>query len=444
MKSVRQGKIKKSLRYSFWDGIFASVQFGIVEQFAVPLALFLGGNSATIGILNFVRNAFVSIIQVESADITAFFKSRKKLILISVFLGALFWLPAYFLPFVFPGHKVLLFIVFFALASSFNMLPTPAWASLMTEYIPYNKRGTYFGWRGMVMGLVYTGAVLLAGLLLHLFRPISLFWGFGILIVIAAASRFVSFYFLTKMYEPKWRVATTDYFSLFGFLGKIKSSNFARFVVFSSFFVLGVALVSPFFALYLLQDLHYSYFSFTLLIGASVITTYVTQRHWGVLADQYGNMALIRVTSLLIAIVPFLWLVSRDFAYLFVVQLAAGFVWAGFNLASTNFIYDVAVSNKRERCIAYYNFLSGLGLAFGSLLGGFLYRALPQLFGFQFYWLLIISGSLRLCFALVIREYTHEVRNVQPIRARLLLFDLSGLRAVGLLSRELLFKRKVK
>ncbi|MFH1361512.1 MAG: MFS transporter, partial [bacterium] len=435
-------KVKQSLRASFWDGFFASIQFGIVEQFAVPLALFLGANSAAIGILNFVRNAFVSIIQVESADLTNWLRSRKKLILISVFLAAFLWLPTYFLPFLFPNYKVAVFIVFFALASAFNMLPTPAWASLMAEYIPHNKRGTYFGWRSSVMGIVYTGAVLLAGLVLYFARPIGLFWGFAFLILVASLSRFISFYFLTKMYEPKWRVASTDYFSLYSFLIRIKQSNFARFVVLASLFVLAVALVSPFFALYLLQDLRYDYLSFTLVIGAAVVTTFVTQRYWGGLADTYGNMKLIRLTVFLISLLPFLWLFSRSFAYLFVVQLFGGFVWAGFNLSSTNFIYDAAVSNKRERCIAYYNFLSGLGLAFGALLGGFLYRNLPLLAGYQFYSLLIISGLLRFVFALAIFSFTKEVRAVQDIRVRTLLFGLSGLRAVGLLSRELIYRRK--
>jgi riboflavin transporter FmnP len=90
-----------SLRYSFWDGVFASIQAGIVDQFITPLALFLGANGIWIGVLNFVRNSFVSIMQVHSAAITRRAGSRKKFILLSVLAAALLWLPTYLLPFLF-------------------------------------------------------------------------------------------------------------------------------------------------------------------------------------------------------------------------------------------------------------------------------------------------------------------------------------------------------
>ncbi|MFH1684167.1 MAG: hypothetical protein ABIA67_04720, partial [Candidatus Margulisiibacteriota bacterium] len=61
----------KSLRYSFWDGVFASIQTGIIDQFITPLALFLGASGIWIGVLNFVRNSFVAIMQINSAAITS-------------------------------------------------------------------------------------------------------------------------------------------------------------------------------------------------------------------------------------------------------------------------------------------------------------------------------------------------------------------------------------
>lgn len=436
-------RIRNSLRYSFWDGFFASIQFGIVEQFAVPLALYMGAGSTAVGLLNFIRNVLVAIIQFFSADLTGILHSRKKLIVSSVFLAAFLWLPTFWLPFFFQRWRVAVFIILFALASAFNMLPTPAWASLMAEYIPPGKRGRYFGWRGAVLGLVYCVSVLLAGLALYLFKPINLFVGFALLLAVAALARFISWYFLNLMYEPGWRVKVTDEFSFWAFIRRIRVSNFARFSVLSALFVLSVALVSPFFAVYLLKELGFDYFTFTVIISAAVLTTHVTMRYWGRLADQYGNMKIIRLTSCLVAVIPLCWIFSGEPLYLVIVQLLAGFVWAGFNLSSTNFIYDVATANKRERCIAYYNFLTGLGLGVGALLGGFLYRHLPLLWGSSFYNLLLLSASLRLFFALAISLLTKEVKNIKTVRVRALLYDMSGLRALGLLTRELIFRQKM-
>jgi predicted MFS family arabinose efflux permease len=142
------------------------------------------------------------------------------------------------------------------------------------------------------------------------------------------------------------------------------------------------------------------------------------------LADKYGNLKIVRLTALLISVVPLLWIFSRDLYYLIMVQLLAGFLWAGYNLTTANFIYDASVTGKRERCIAYYNFFSGIGIGLGALAGGYLYRYLPATFGSSFYPLLIFSGVIRVAAALLIIFLVREVRKVEPASTRRLLYDI--------------------
>ncbi|MFH1684547.1 MAG: MFS transporter, partial [Candidatus Margulisiibacteriota bacterium] len=415
-----------------------SIQFGLTDQFITPLALFLGANKVTIGMLSFIRNALASIVQINSAELTHWFGSRKKFLTTSVLIAALLWLPTYFLPFFFDKLRMPVFIVFFALTSCFNLIATPAWASLVAEHIPFRKRGQYFGFRAAVLGVVYFISLLLAGLLLHAFERFDLFLGFAILIILASVSRLLSWGSLAQMYEPKWRPRTEYSFTFWAFVRRLPVSNFARYAVFSAFFMMSVALVSPFFAVYILSELGFSYFPYAVLTAGTILTTFVTQRYWGWFADRYGNLRIIGLTTALISIVPLLWLFSKSFFYLLVIQLLAGFLWAGFNLSSVNFIYDVAVSGKRERCIAYFNFLSGAGLGIGALAGGFLYRHLPPIGGSSFFSLLVISACARFIFAQLISLFTKEVRQVHPIRPQMLLLDITGVRALGLMSKELL------
>lgn len=439
----RQGKIKKSLAVSFWEGVFASIQFGIIDQFAAPLALFLGANTFAIGLLHFVRNSLVSILQIKSADITAKLKSRKKLVSYCVFTAAALWIPTFFAPFLFNNElRVWVFIFLFSITSSFNLFAGPAWASLMSEYIPPSKRGKYFGWRGTVLGIVYSFAVIAAGAILNHFRLTNLFLGFAILMTAASLSRFISWYFLNKMYEPTWKTKTGDYFSFRSFISKWRKSNFARFAIFSSLLMFGVSTASPFFAVYLLQELKIDYSAFTLIVTAAVATSLVTARYWGAFSDKYGNITIIKLTSMITCLIPLSWIISNNIYYLAVVQLFSGFIWAGLNLSSSNFIYDVAIETKRVRCISYYNFLSGAGLALGALLAGSLYRFLPPVMGSRFYSLFILSAIIRLMAALLIKFFTKEVKTRQKARAFELLLDLSGLRFVGLFSKELLVRGK--
>ena len=431
-------KLRTSLRNSFLDGVFASIQFGLTDQFITPLALFFGANNIAIGFLSFIRNAFASVVQIYSAELTTLLGSRKRFLTVSVFLASIMWLPTYFVPFFFERMRVPVFIILFAVTSCLNLVATPAWASLISEYVPSQKRGQYFGFRGAALGMVYFVSLLLAGVLLHIFERMDLFVGFAILIILASVMRMISWSFLTKLYEPKWHPRTEHYFSFWAFIRRLPGSNFAKYAVFSAFFMLGVAMVSVFFPVYLLREVGFGYLPYAVLMGATIFTTYVTQRYWGWFADRYGNLKIVGLTAALISIIPFFWLLSRDFYYLLVIQLLAGFLWAGYNLTAVNFIYDAAVAQKRERCISYYNFLSGLGLGVGAFLGGYLYRHLPFLHGSRFYSLLIVSGVFRFIFAQAIFLFTREVRKVPSVRPQMLLLDIAGVRALGLLSKELL------
>lgn len=436
LKTNKSQRIRKSLFASFWDGFYAAIQFGILDNFATPFLLYLGGNNSAVGILNFIRSALVSIVQGKTADITVMLRSRKKLILICIFTAAALIIPAFFFPFLFASGKVYVFILLFAIVSSINMFATPAWMSIMSQHIPAHKRGHYFGWRSKVLGIVYTLSIIIAGIILHLFSAINLLWGFVILALVAALARFVSFYYLTRMYEPKMIGYPNDYFSFMAFIRKFPKSNFARYSVFSSLFFFGIFLSAPFIPVYFLKEMHYNYFEFTILTGAAAFTTMITQEYWGKFADRYGNMKILKLTCALMIITPILLIFFRSFYPLFLVQLFAGFVWAGFNLTSTNFIYDVAMPAKRERCISYYNFLTGMGIGIGALLGGFLYKYLPP-FGTQFYTLFVCSAAIRLLGSYLINNYVKEVRIVEPIKVKTLLFELSGIRYIGLLRGKL-------
>jgi len=441
-KREKKRKVRRSLFFSFWDGFFASIQFGIIDQFATPIALFMGANNIAIGWLNFIRNTLVSTIQASSADATLALRSRKRLITACVFIAAMLWIPTFFVPFMFKTHRVAVFIVLFSITSSFNMFATPAWASLMSEYIPHTKRGRYFGWRATTLGIVYSVSVIAGGIFLNYCNSFNLFLGFAVLMIAAAASRFISWFFLTLMYEPAWRVRTTDYFSFFSFISKLPTSNFARFAFYSAIFMVGVALAAPFFPVYMLTELKLSYFEYTILMGATVFTSLVTQQYWGNFTDRYGNLRIFKVAVFLISLVPFFWVLSRNFTYLVLLQLWAGFLWAGLTLSSTNFIYDVAISTKRERCIAYFNFLTGAGLGVGALAGGFLYGLLPPTFNSRFISLFLASGFIRFCGAFCIMFLTKEVKKVEETRFHTLLFDLSGIRAIGLFGKELLVRQR--
>ena len=242
----KQNKIRRSLKFSFLDGIFASCMVGMTTDYITPYALALKATNSQIGILSAIPNLASSLVQLKSADLTEKLKSRRKIINLFVFLHTLMGLPIILIPYLFKAQPVLFLIIFIALFTSFNAFAGPAWSSLMSDHVPYKSRGRYFGWRSRIFGIVIISSAFLAGFTLHLFKQ-NILKGFLVIFSIAFVSRFISWYFLTRMYEPPFKVKKEAYFSFFDFIKRIRESNFAKFVIFAASLNFCVNLAAPFF-----------------------------------------------------------------------------------------------------------------------------------------------------------------------------------------------------
>ena len=420
-------KVNKGLKSSFLDGVFASGMTGFTQEYFTPFLLLLGGTVRHVGALFAFPNLFASLIQLKSADLTEKMMSRKKIINIFVFLQALMLVPMAIIA-LFTKAKPGVFIAVVILFTSFGALAVPAWGSLMSDLVAKDKRGQYFGWRNRTLGFVTVASALTAGFILHQMKKINIFYGFVIIFSFAFIFRVISWYFLGRMHEPPLEYKKESYFTLINFLSRIRESNFAKFVLFTSMMNFSVNLASPFFAVLMLRDLHFSYLLYTLITITATLTIYLMISHWGKHADKTGNIKVIKFTSPLIGVIPLLWIVNRHPIFLFLAQIVSGFAWAGFNLCASNFIYDAVTPEKRIRCISYFNVLNGLALCFGALLGGFLLQKLPPIFGHKILTLFLLSSILRLLVGFFMPMKLKEVRPVEKISSSQLFFSVIGIR----------------
>ncbi len=425
----KTGKLKRSLKYSMLDGVFASAMLGFTEQYITPFAIALKATTAQVGMLSAFPNLIASLVQLKSADVTEHLKSRRRIINIFVFLHAFMYFPILLIPFIFKEHQLVWLILFVTLLTSFFAFPGPAWGSLMSDHIPPSSRGRYFGWRNRILGTITVVCAFLAGFILNIFGKGS-YVGFAIIFGLACISRFISWYFLTKMYEPPIKITQEHYFSFWDFIKRIRHSNFAKFVVYVSSLSFCVNIAGPFFAVFMLRDLNFSYVTYTIIVTTATIATLLTMNIWGHHADRVGNLKVIRLTSFFIPIIPTLWLFSHDVYYLVLIQIFAGFFWAGFNLSIANFILDAVTPEKRTRCIAYFNVINGTAICLGALLGGTLARMLPPIFGYRLLTLFLISGILRAIVAAIILPRVKEVRHVESVSSVDLFFSVIGIRPI--------------
>lgn len=410
-KQHEEVAVKKSLDLSIKDGVAFAATTGFGDNYINPFAVALGASNFQIGLLSSFSQLLPSLTLLKAADVTERIGNRKKIIVISVFLQAFMLLPIAMVPYLSRYLQTPLLICFFTLYLIFATFAGPAWGSLMSNLVPEGKRGAFFSKRGRIIGLITVVSAFLAGYILHLFKKQSL-TGFTVIFLVAMISRYISCYFLNKMYEPPLKVKREHYFSFIDFIRRLPAGNFGKYVVFHSLFNFAVFIASPFFPVFMLRDLGFSYITYTIVTTTVPIASMLAVGYWGQRADALGNRRIIGVCSLVISVLPAAWLFSTNVYFLLVIQTLAGIFWAGFNLCSSNFIYESVIPEKRTRCIAYFNTFNGVAICIGNLLGGFLATHIPPVFGYQLLTLFAASSLLRIIISATMLRRVKEVRKI--------------------------------
>jgi MFS family permease len=432
---------EKSLRHSMKDAAAYAVMMGAGETYLSAFALFLKATTPQIGLLASLPPLLGSLAQILSAALGRLTGQRKPIILAGAGLQALAWLPITLLPLLFPSAAVPLLIVSVVVYQCGANLAAPQWASLMGDLVPMNRRGRFFANRTRVVSLVTFLSLATGGLVLHVSTAAgTTLTGFLVLFAIAMLARGISTWQLARMRDPTGHVAALEVPARAMWWRQLARSNFVRFSIFYALMQFSVATASPFFAVYMLRDLQFSYAQFMANTGISVLAQFLTLAQWGRISDVFGNRRVLSVTGVMLPLMPLLWLVSPNFWYLLPVQFLSGLSWAGFTLSASNFLYDLISREKRATYLAIHSTLASTGIFCGALLGGYLGIVLParvEFFGISWAWLspllgvFAVSAVLRTFVLLILLPKIREVRRVRPISFFNVIFRVTRVNALA-------------
>ena len=418
-------RVKNSLRLATYDGAAFSAMAGLTQSFITPFALALKATTAQIGMLASIPSLMMAVSQLAAPDLTERVGSRKGLILPVVFIHALMWIPILLVPYLFPEPKIWWLIVFVVISAVFGSVANPAWGSMMADLVPMKIRGRYFSFRARTVGLVALAFSFVAGGILEAFSD-NLFLGFAAIFGAAAAFRLLSFYFLSKMYEPEYTSVNENNQSLISIIKNLGSTNLGKFTLYVALITFATNLAGPFFAVYMLRDLNFSYLTFVILTSVNAIANLGLQTFWGRRADKYGNVRIVKITSRLMPLIPIIWLFNSHPVYLAGAEIYSGILWSGFTLASTNFVYDASDPGNRAKHIAVFNAACGIAGCIGALIGGFLARYVPVIFTSNLQTLFLISGIMRGVVVVFLLRLIIEVRSVPTTKTLEILFKRNG------------------
>lgn len=406
-------------RISIKEGCFATIQTGFGENYVAPFAVAINSSNSQIAMLTSVPGLLGPLSQFFGSKLIEKY-ARKKIVMLAVLIQLLIWIPIIALAFLFwigiwTSALPVLLIVFFSAYAVFSNLGGPAWFSWMGDIVKEKERGMYFSRRNRICGLVSVISTIAAAFFLDFFkRRDFLLLGFSLFFFLAMLARLASEAFFKKQHEPQIKLQEGYYFSIWQFIKNAPKNNFGKFALFRAMLSFAVAIASPFFAVYMLRNLEFSYVSFMIVSISASVFSLLFMPLWGRFSDKFGNYKVMKITFVLIALIPIFWMLSPSPVYLALVpELMSGIGWGGFNLATGNYIYDCVTPQRRGLVISYYNMINGLGVflgaAFGALLVGYIKLSFISVFFFVF----LVSGIGRLFIGILMLSQIKEVRNVK-------------------------------
>lgn len=383
-KELKEEKLKKKSRnLSIKDGIFATGKVAFGDNYIQPLAIHINSSNFIIALMSAIINLIGPISESFGSKLIEK-KSRKSIILKTMMLELLVWIPLIAIIILFYNGIALEFLpvallLFFSFHIIFNKFHHPAWFSWIGDLVPEGKRGRWFAKRSLLIGVSSIFFAILSTLILNYFtKSGKATIGFIVLFIGAFILKSGCYLTLKKEYEPKIKLKETDYFSFTNFILNARKTNFGRYAIFKSILGIGLGLSSAIFAIYIIRVLNYSYTQYIAIIIANMFFSIIFLRLWGVIADNYGNAKVLYITSILIPIIPLIYILNTNLLYLiFFAQFIGGLTWSGFMLAEGNFVYDNIRAEKRGFAISYLHVLDGTFLFIGATTSALLMKYLP-------------------------------------------------------------------
>jgi MFS-type transporter involved in bile tolerance (Atg22 family) len=159
-----------------------------------------------------------------------------------------------------------------------------------------------------------------------------------------------------------------------------QDKNFRYFLFFTFFWNFSVFLSAPFFALYFLRELNYSYGFVALLTTISSLVDIVGMKFWGAVSDRVKNRAVIQVAGWGVVLLPSMWILVRpdDVLLPILIQVIGGGFWAGINLCLHNMNLRISPREGRVWFISAYSIIAGMGAAMAPVIAGASLSLLPN------------------------------------------------------------------
>ena len=392
---ITERDVRRGLRLNIIAGALGNVW--VATALGIPFTMLLQALNASgviIGLATTVQQVAM-IVQIPAALLADRFKSRKNLWAWSVIPHRLLWFIPAVLPLMFadnPKFVAQALVVVVAVSSVLAQGGTACWFSWMTDLVPPNSAGRFWGKRQSLVMLVYLAATWATGYVLDVFpapgKPGGSYRGFAIVFAIGALLGTLDILVHLGVPEPKPQPSRHELSLWQRITAPWQIRDFRWLSLAMGVWTFGVGMVGSFAVIYLRRDFGVSYLQLSATTIVASIGVILAGVQSGYIIDRLGartySILLFLITPLLGAVWFFIRNEPLDFRLPWVgdfvlpqpvviiclANLAGGALYSSLGLCQLRLLGVVAPQEGRTMAMAVHWTIIGLTGALGPLLGG--------------------------------------------------------------------------
>ena len=313
-EALTEGKIRFGLRINIVAGSLGMVWVAVVM--GIPLTMFLealGASGVQIGLAVTVQQ-LAMIVQLPAALFAGRLKTRKPFFVVVCALQRSLWVLPAILPIWLYDRPDLMVVWILGLVTLSSLLLHSAasvWWSWMTDVVPENRRGRFWGRRQSITTAAHLFAVWGAGYLLDLDLGSKTYVGFQIVFLLAAIAGALDI--LVHLWMPEPAPATPPKTSVRkAIMAPFANPNFRWLTLGMGWWALGVSMVGQYSFLYLRRDFGISYSDLALTSVSASLGVVLFSMIAGYIMDRIGARAFVLVAMVLAPCFGGVWFLMHD------------------------------------------------------------------------------------------------------------------------------------
>ena len=366
-----------------FSGGAAALTSGVI---LTAFALHLGASTMMIGLLASIP-FLAQLLQLPAILLVERRRTRKRISVLTSIAGRLM-LGVMAASAFFTGMIPLtIFLVAQFVLCGLGAIGSCAWNAWLRDLAPENRLGQVFARRtawltavNLILGLAAALALDLTG---EQSRTRDLV--FAGMFAIGGITGMISAWVVARIPEPVMSPAIGQVRLLELLRQPLKDANFGRLLVFVIAWQFAVNVATPFFTVFIVQQLHRSVSFVIILSVLSQMANIMTLRSWGMLSDRFANKSVLAICApvyilSIVAMIGASQIENRSFVtiWLVVLHIFMGVSVAGVSLTATNIALKLSPKGSATAYVAVNAMVTALAAGVAPIIGGLLAEFFAQ------------------------------------------------------------------